>query len=133
MSFGACLRKSLTRYRDRRPTDPFFYPTTVNPLTGLGLNLIEETTPKKIQADLAKNEERSLLVAPMNLEFEDSSVLQRQNDELARHMQDLERAKSLAAMTSAQALQKIRQRQAGWMLHARGVRGLRAACYAMAI
>lgn len=100
-------------YRDRRPTDPFFYPTTVSPLTGLGLNLIEESTPPKPQdmAPRVLEDLRSPMKPNSFADLEDMSVLQRQNDELAKHMQDLERAKSLAAMTSAQALQKIRQRQ----------------------
>eukprot|EP00435_Cladocopium_sp_Y103_P026876 s242_g6.t1 len=109
-----CYSAILPRYRDRRPTDPFFYPTTVSPLTGLGLNLIEESTPPKPQVDMAPrvlDDLRSPMKPNSFADLEDMSVLQRQNDELAKHMQDLERAKSLAAMTSAQALQKIRQRQ----------------------
>lgn len=108
------LSKPEDEYRDRRPTDPFFYPTTVNPLTGLGLNLIEESTPPKPQiVDMAPRVVEDLRPSKLKnfSDLEDMSLLQRQNDELAKHMQDLERAKSLAAMTSAQALQKIRQRQ----------------------
>eukprot|EP00931_Biecheleriopsis_adriatica_P049619 TRINITY_DN28704_c0_g1_i2.p1 TRINITY_DN28704_c0_g1~~TRINITY_DN28704_c0_g1_i2.p1 ORF type:complete len:987 (-),score=171.96 TRINITY_DN28704_c0_g1_i2:97-3015(-) len=110
--------------RFRRPTDPFFYPTTVNPLTGLGLDLIEETTPPVRREQVPshglspqRDESSSgmpFVPAPIRSYVdhpEDMSILQRQNDDLARHMQDLERAKSLAAVQSAQALQKIRTRQ----------------------
>eukprot|EP00438_Fugacium_kawagutii_P022138 Skav230297 [mRNA] locus=scaffold2934:152500:170188:- [translate_table: standard] len=48
----------LRAYRDRRPTDPFFYPTTVSPLTGLGLNLIEESTPPRPQATCSAQAEQ---------------------------------------------------------------------------
>merc|ERR1719367_2102674 len=42
---------------------------------------------------------------------EDMRILQQQNDALARHIQALEHAKSLAAVQSAQALHRIRTRQ----------------------
>lgn len=115
-------------YRDRRPTDPFFYPTTVSPLTGAGLHLIQETTPPLKREEAFPDVKPSLGPAlepdmgsglpsvPTPLRSfidhpEDMSLLQKQNDELARHMQDLERAKSLAQVTCAQNLQKIRNRQ----------------------
>lgn len=108
-------------YGSRRPTDPFWFPSTLHPLTGLGLGLIEQTTPpvRKVQADLLQRWEEPLSPqlsphAPIQnfLEHpEDMLMLQRQNDNLAQKIQDLERAKSLAAVTSAQSLQKIRMRQ----------------------
>lgn len=33
--------------RNRRPTDPFFYPTTLNPLTSYGLSNDEQNAPSK--------------------------------------------------------------------------------------
>ena len=32
-------------YTRKKPTDPFFFPTTVMPLTGLGINAIEMSPP----------------------------------------------------------------------------------------
>jgi len=126
-------------YRDRRPTDPFFYPTTVNPLTGLGLTLIEQTTPPpriptfdgyvRPGATPGPQAVRDGRVSPAREESgaghlfvpapvhsftdqpEEMQLLQQQNDSLARHIQALEHAKSLAAVQSAQALHKIRARQ----------------------
>lgn len=120
-------------YRERRQTDPFFYPTTVSPLTGFGLNAIEQTTPPKNSAienlfasgsrsaeakagkSLLSREEAPLFVnAPLQSfvdQPEEMNLLQQQNDNLARQVQALEHAKSLAAVQSAQAMQKIRSRQ----------------------
>lgn len=119
--------------RERRPTDPFFYPTTTNPLTGHGIGLIEQTTPPPrvvakpdgnaspgmpVMPAWTKRQEEpqpAMFVAPPMHSYmdkdEDRRILQHQNDDLARHIQALEHAKSLAAVQSAQALQKIRQRQ----------------------
>jgi hypothetical protein len=108
---------------NRRPTDPFFYPTTVCPLTGVGLNAIEQGTPPKRdsypvrpQGGSARAQGDAALFANAPLQSfldqpEDMRALQEQEDSLARQIQELEHAKSLAAVQSAQALQKIRGRQ----------------------
>jgi len=115
-------------YRERRPTDPFFYPTTVNPLTCYGLDAIQQTTPPKMLSTFdnllvsgahvgggAQKEEAPLFTnAPMQSFVdrpEEMKLLQQQNDTLARQVQALEHAKSLAAVQSAQALQKIQARK----------------------
>jgi len=118
---------------NRRPTDPFFYPTTLNPLTSRGLGLIEQSTPPKVKAPTtgtvspsgpsicdgfpAREESMVPLCAPApevafgGSQSDELRLLQQQNDTLARHIQALEHAKSLAAVQSAQALHKIRTRQ----------------------
>lgn len=124
---GSPQRRSDEYSRDRRPTDPFFYPTTVMPLTCYGLDAIDQTTPPKIgpldppllhltqASGVGSREEAPLFVnAPLQSfveQPEEMRALQEQNDSLARQIQQLEHAKSLAAVQSAQALQKIRTRQ----------------------
>ncbi|CAE8652617.1 unnamed protein product, partial [Polarella glacialis] len=105
----------------------------VKPLTDVGLDIINQTTPplhhngtRGLQAydyGAAPYREESsrscgsafnFVPAPMRSYLdhpEDMSTLQRQNDELARNMQELERAKSLAAVTSAQHQQNRSARQ----------------------
>jgi len=113
----------------RRPTDPFFYPTTLNPITALGLSFIEQTIPPKEPGrsasfrSLDKGEDPRILndpCAPLFVppplgafvdEPEEMRSLQQQNNSLDRNIQALEHAKSQAAATSAQALQNIRKRQ----------------------
>jgi len=110
---------------DRRPTEPFFYPTTVVPLTRFGLHKIDSTIPPKTDAsgpprepasDLSGSQDETLkfVSAPLRSfveQPEEMRVLQDQNDSLEKQIQALEHAKSLAAVQSAQALQKIRARQ----------------------
>lgn len=135
-------------FRERQPTDPFFYPTTVNPLTTLGLDAIEQSMPRgrpgcgspgpsvgsgrrirpgsSSSLALSPSQDGSffepLFSSPPMSSFvdntEDLTFLQKQNDSLARQVQALEHAKSLAAVQSAQALQKIRARQEQMRLQA---------------
>merc|ERR1719223_2340294 len=120
-------------YKDRRPHDPFFYPTTVNPSTAYSGDTLQMVTPERKPADTfltplrqgrdnagppqAVNEPipNPLFANPPILNYleqpEDMKILQQQNDSLARQVQALEHAKSLAAVQSAQAMQKIRSRQ----------------------
>jgi len=108
--------------RERKPTDPFYYPTTMSPLTGIGLNAIEQSTltmkasPKKTDgqpSERPSESPREGLECPtvVDEDTRELRILQEQSDALSRHVQALEQAKSLAAVQSAQALRKIQSRQ----------------------
>lgn len=117
--------RSIECSQDRRTTDPFFYPTTVTPLTAYGLTTADQTPPLRTglrdqpalpaHRDSPKEDVPPLFVnAPLQSYLdqpEDMRMLQEQNDILAKQVQALEHAKSLAAVQSAQAMQKIRARQ----------------------
>jgi len=115
-------------YQERRPTDPFFYPTTVSPLTCYGLDAIQQTTPPMVsttfdnrfapgaQVGGGAQKDGAPLLADAPLESfvdqpEEMNLFQRQNDSLARQVQALEHAKSLAAVQSMQALKKIQSQK----------------------
>eukprot|EP00401_Gymnodinium_catenatum_P001397 CAMPEP_0117470478 /NCGR_PEP_ID=MMETSP0784-20121206/7236_1 /TAXON_ID=39447 /ORGANISM="" /LENGTH=1045 /DNA_ID=CAMNT_0005264567 /DNA_START=66 /DNA_END=3204 /DNA_ORIENTATION=- len=102
----------------------FFYPTTNSPLTSYGINAIEQTVPpagsKAMSggADARQTGDEQALppftAAPLSTFVdspEENQRLQEQNDTLARQVQALEHAKSLAAVQTAQQLRKIRARQ----------------------
>jgi len=108
--------------RERRPTDPLYHSTTMNPLTGIGLNAIEQSTPSTKVSPPKNTYERQqdLPESPcdelggqtfIDENAHENHAVQQQTDSLSRHVQALEQAKSLAAVQSAQSQKKIQSRQ----------------------
>jgi len=98
---------------EQKLVDPFFYPTTVSPLTGAAA--LQTSSPQKTGSP------EQLFARPATTITGSTRLTSAQNldgvqdeasgDPLAIQMQALEYAKSLAAMQSSQALQKVRARQ----------------------
>jgi len=106
-------------YEDRRPTDPFFYPTTICPLTDLGIRAIEKSVPKgrtgspiRTLADQYTDNGPCFVSAPLQnfVEGDQMVKIQQQNDNLSKQVQALEHAKSLAAAQNCQNAYQISQR-----------------------
>lgn len=112
-------------WKPRRPSDPFFYPTTMHPLTQFGTDLKGPVataaggaarwgtgSPRRPQWE--ELDARFLAAAPMQVFVDDKAAmehLQQQNDSLLRHIQALEHAKSQVALQTARTMESIRHRQ----------------------
>eukprot|EP00397_Hematodinium_sp_SG-2012_P011618 GEMP01011762.1.p1 GENE.GEMP01011762.1~~GEMP01011762.1.p1 ORF type:complete len:823 (+),score=163.08 GEMP01011762.1:119-2587(+) len=106
-------------FEDRKPTDPFFYPTTVNPLTTVGIRAIEKSVPRvtgsparppfRLETD---DDGPCFVSAPLQnfVEGEQMELIQQQNDNLSKQVQALEHAKSLAAAQNHQNASQIAAR-----------------------
>lgn len=105
-------------FQDRKPTDPFFYPTTVSPLTTVGIRAIEKSVPHGSPTSPARHRSADdpngpcFVSAPLQdfVEGEQMDLIQQQNDNLSRQVQALEHAKSLAAAQSQQNANQIAAR-----------------------
>lgn len=105
-------------YEERRPTDPFFYPTTVSPLTSIGIQAIEKSVPRGTTESPVRQSNQStedgpcFVSAPLQnfVEGELMEIMQQQNDNLSKQLQALEHAKTLAAAQSYQNAHQISQR-----------------------